>query len=692
MPKYADFLVEIHTEELPPKSLLALANAFLKEITDRLRKADLPFAEAQFYATPRRLAVSIKNLADRQNDSVIERKGPALHAAFDKEGKPTPACIGFAKSINIPPEKLIKIKSHQGIWVGFKQKMAGKSVNELMPLFVQQALAALPIPKRMRWGNNTNEFVRPVHSVIMLYNDRVITSEILGYKSGRRTRGHRFLSKNWVDIKKTYSYSDTLYKAFVIADFDKRKTTILKQIEALIKHLPKNARALISDSLLNEVTAMVEWPITISGSFDKKFLTIPQEVLISAMQDHQRYFPVVDGKGKLLPHFITVSNIASKDPKRVITGNQRVLRARLSDASFFYEQDKKLKLEDRIEKLKHVVFQAKLGSLFDKAKRLAGLMSYLSKEMKLSLPVANRLGLLAKTDLTTELVKEFPELQGIAGSYYAINDKEPEAIVKALNEQYLPRFSGDALPNSVLGCAIAIADRIDILVSVFGTNQQPTSDKDPFGARRAAMGIIRILVEKKLNLDLGELIEFSLKHFSVKLENKNVVNDVLTFMLERLKPWYQDQQIPIDIINAVTAVKSAKPYDIHCRIQAVQSFKKMKEAESLSIANKRVSNILSKYDNKITAREVNDKLFEHDAEKVLATKLKEQQQLIQSLSKSAQYQQVLSHLAHLRKPVDDFFDHVLVMTEDKERRENRLLLLKQLRDLFLNVADIALLQ
>ena len=682
-----DFLVEIQTEELPPKALHRLAKAFLHEVVTRLHKAELKFVSAKYFATPRRLAIWVTELAAKQADSVVERKGPALDAAFDKDGKPTPACAGFARSCGVTPDQLIKIESKAGTWMGYKQSVSGKKTQELLPEFVQQALAALPIPKRMRWGSGSVEFVRPVHSVIMLFGNDIIDAEILGARADRKTLGHRFMSNGEIEIKTPGEYESVLEKkGCVIVDFDRRKELIREQATKI------NAQVAIDENLLDEVTALVEWPVAICGSFDKEFLKVPQEALISAMKDHQRYFPVVDKNGKLLPQFVTISNIESKDPKRVVAGNERVLRARLSDAAFFFETDKKRSLESRVDILKNIIFQAKLGTIYDKAERISKLTAFIAEKMNIDNALAKRSGLLAKTDLTTDLVAEFPELQGIAGFYYAQNDGEPEALAVAMNEQYMPRFSGDVLPGSMLGCALAIADRLDTLVGVFGINQQPTGDKDPFGLRRAALGILRILIEKKINLDLRELLSQARQNFVVKLENTDVESQVLNFMLERLKPWYQEQNISPDVFAAVTALNVTKPYDFHCRIQAVQVFKKMSEAESLSVANKRVSNILAKYDSEITMGNVDAKLFEHDAERVLAENLQEQQQTVMKLSQSAQYQEVLEQLATLRKPVDDFFDHVMVMTEDKARRENRLLMLKKLRELFLQVADIALLQ
>lgn len=684
---FEDLLVEIHTEELPPKALWRLGNAFFLEMTERLRKTELQFGEATFFATPRRLAVLIKKLQAKQADAIVERKGPAIEAAFDKSGSPTPACIGFARSCGVTPDQLIRIKNPTGEWVGFQQQSSGKEVKELLPNIIQQTLASLPIPKRMRWGNSSEEFVRPVHSIILLYGDSVIDTTILGIKTDRKTRGHRFLSKGWIEINKPSEYENKLKKVHVIADFSKRKEMIRKAAKSA------NPQVLIREELLDEVTGLVEWPVAISGNFDRTFLEVPQEALISAMEDHQRYFPVVDQNGKLESQFVAISNIKSKDKKRVIAGNERVLRARLSDAAFFFDTDKKHSLESRIDKLKQIIFQAKLGTLFDKAERLSRLAKYLANELGANQEKAKQLGMLAKTDLTTELVGEFPELQGIAGFYYAyLVDGLDKEDAKALYEQYRPRFANDLLPETTLGKTLAIADRLDTLIGIFGINQEPTGDKDPFGLRRAAIGILRILIEGKHDLDLRELLQFGLANYSVKFENQQVIQNVLNFILERLKPFYQEQGITADVIAAVSALNITNPYDFHCRILAVQAFKKMSESESLSIANKRVSNILAKYTQEIILPEIDEKLFELDAERVLAAKLMEKQNEAINLSKSAQYQKLLTELAHLREPVDNFFDHVLVMTDDQPRRENRLLLLKKLRELFLHVADIALLQ
>ncbi len=689
-----DFLVEIHTEELPPKTLKRLANHFLHEMEVRLTQAELSFESAQCYATPRRLAVIVKKLNEKQADSIIERKGPALTAAYDKEGNPTPACLGFAKSCGIDPKKLISIKTDQGEWVGFKQAVKGKTVRELLPSIVSDTLASLPIAKRMRWSDGTIEFVRPAHSVIMLYGDKVISANILGLSADRKTRGHRFLSKAWISIPSPATYEEILENQFVIADFERRKTLIRNEIDIAVRNtLGENALAVIDEALLDEVTGLVEWPVALCGSFNKDFLAVPHEALISAMQDHQRYFPIIHKKTReLLPNFITLINIKTKSPPHVIHGNERVLRARLSDAAFFYETDKKTTLSDRVPLLKNIVFQAGLGTLFDKSERIKQQAVFMAKALHVNELEAQLATTLSKTDLTTQLVGEFPELQGIAGYYYALHENQTGDVPVALKEQYYPRFSGDIIPSTKLGCILAIADRLDMLVGAFGINQIPTGDKDPLGLRRAALGVLRILIENKIDLDLQTLVEQAYKAYDNTLKNKDAIQQVLGFMLERLKPWYQEQMISADVYASVVALHITKPYDMHRRILAVQTFKNRPEATALSVANKRVSNILSKYEENISAPAINSNLFENDIEKTLATQIANMHNSISSLSENGDYAEILTKLAGLREPVDQYFDKILVMADDKSLRENRLLLLKELRGLFLHVADIALLQ
>ncbi len=692
MTKQDDFLVEIHTEELPPAALKKMAEAFRLQIMERLQKAGLAFAEANYFATPRRLAVFVKDLQSAQSDQQVEKRGPALAAAFDAAGKPTPACQGFARSCGVTPDVLTTLKTPQGEWVVYQQQVQGKQAVELLPLIVKDAIDALPVPKRMRWADKETEFSRPVHTVVMLYGDDIIEADILGCGIGRVTHGHRFMAPDAVTIPSANAYESLLQtQGYVIADFARRREKIAALAEAAVKTVQSSAHPLMSDALLDEVTGLVEWPVALCGKFDAEFLQLPQEVLISSMQDHQRYFPVLDANNKLLPYFIAVSNIESHDAARVIHGNERVLRARLSDAAFFYQADKKVSLELRLEKLKGIVFQARLGTLYDKAQRLAKLSEFLAAKAG-GAEYAERAGQLAKTDLTTDMVGEFPELQGVMGGYYARHDGEAEEVAAALAEQYLPRFAGDALPQTAAGQALALADRLDTLLGIFGINQIPTGDKDPYGLRRAALGVLRILIEKKIDLDLQQAFSYAASLYQVKLENKDACAQAVQFTLERLRAWYQDQGVTADVFASIAALGVMNPLDIDKRIKAVQAFKLLADAEALSVANKRVSNILTKYADTISASAVNPALFENEAETTLAAQVEQKNDRISQLSANGSYEQILQELAALRKPVDDYFDAVMVMTDDVPRRENRLLLLTRLRSLFLHVADIALLQ
>ena len=689
----ADLLIEIHTEELPPKSLLKLAKSFEEQIVERLHKAQLPFSASQFYATPRRLAVLINDLAKTQPDQVIERRGPALAAAFDASGKPTPACEGFARSVGVLPSDLIKLKTPQGEWMGYKQAVAGASVQKLIPEIIEHALAQLPIAKRMRWGSGNTEFVRPVHAVTLLYGDTVIPATILNCQADRKTRGHRFHAPDWLSIPAATDYADVLKTGFVNADFNERKAHILQEIKRVLANSVKEtAQPILIPALLDEVTNLVEWPVAICGKFDDSFLRLPQEVLISAMVDHQRYFPIQDEAGCLLPYFVTISNIQSKDPARVQHGNERVLRARLADAAFFYETDLAEPLANRIEQLAGIVYQAKLGSLHDKTVRVSQLAKEIASNLQADTKLAERAAMLAKCDLVTNMVGEFPQLQGTMGSYYAKNSGEDPAVAKAIADHYLPRFAGDSLPTDAISQSLALADRIDTLVGAFGVNQIPTGDKDPFGLRRAAVGIIRILIEQQLPCDLKPLLAFAVNQYGEIIQNAQTVQQVLNFILERLRAWYAEQGVSADVFAAVAALELSVPTDMHARMQAVAAFKKLPAAESLSTANKRVSNILAKLSENELSLTLDPTHFEHASEESLAAALHAKSATVKALTAQKDYQAVLMQLADLHQPVDEFFTHVMVMADDAKKRGNRLAMLKQLRALFLEVADIALLQ
>jgi len=685
-------LVEIHTEELPPKSLQLLGQQFLKEIETRLQKLQASFTSAKAFMTPRRLAVVIEGLTITLPPVEIEKRGPAIKAAFDSNGQPTPACVGFAKSCGITPDKLITLKTPQGEWVGYKETQPGKNIAEALPALIEGALNALPIPKRMRWGDNTIEFVRPISAITLMLDDIVLPAIIMGMQTSNTTFGHRVHAKQALQISHAKDYEALLEKSgSVIADFEKRKDLILNQCKAVIEKLNNpNLHILFNDALLNEVTGLVEWPVAFIGKFDPAFLTVPQEALIFAMQDHQRYFPIVDAQNKLQPYFVGVSNIAAKDMQTIIAGNERVLKARLSDAAFFFQLDQKTSLQQQLDLLKNRVFQAQLGSVFDKAKRISALSQYIAKTIHVDADQAQRAGLLAKADLNTHLVNEFPELQGIAGYYYALLEGEPKSVALALREHYLPKFAGDVLPTEALSLTVAIADRIDTLVGIFGVGLHPTGDKDPFGLRRASVGVLRILIEKAKPGDLTELIAQSIKQFTCDLKNKNVAADVLHFMMERLKHYYLEQGVALDVINAVCHSNNTHIYDLHRRIQAVTQFKALSAAQSLSVANKRVANLLAKATQASQAN-IDAKLFEAPAEKNLFAEMNKHDGTLQKLMAAQDYENALLTLSQLREVVDQFFDDVMVMTDDIPRRDNRLNLLAKLRESFLQVADVALL-
>lgn len=693
MKTHDDALVEILTEELPPLSILPLAEVLKKQIGQLLQKAECEYESITYFATPRRLAVHIKNLVAQQPDQTIERRGPAYQNAFDQSGQPSKACTGFARSLGIEPKELIKIKTEQGEWVGYKKAVAGQSITVLLPKIIETALSDLPMKRRMRWGDSNISFICPIHSILLLYGESIIAASILGYTTGRVTRGHRFMSPDWITIPHPALYESLLEtEGFVIADFTKRKNKIRALAEkALVEKINQGGTVLIEEALLDEVTGLVEWPYALCGTFSKDFLSLPKEVLISAMQTHQRYFPV-QSKEALMPYFIVICNIESHDLKRVVTGNERVLRARLSDAAFFYSEDQKESLDVRIKHLKNMLFQAELGTLYDKAERMSKLAAHIAQILTLNEEHAEMAAWLAKTDLTTQMVGEFPELQGVMGYYYAAHAGEDPAVCLAIKEHYLPKTSGGLLPQSALGQILSLADKIDTLVGYFGLNLIPSGEKDPYGLKRASIGIIRILIEKHLSLDIKALLEVAYQGFNTPLKNKDVVNAIFNFLYERLRAWYLDQGIAADIFASVAALSPSNFYDFDQRLMAVKSFKDLAAAESLSIANKRVGNILNKSEVKITSQTIDQSLFEHDAEKILSEQLEAKRKMLSMLSAKHQYEQMLMNLAELREPVDNFFDHVMVMTEDSKRRNNRLLLLKKLRHLFLQVADIALLQ
>lgn len=681
-----DFLVEIGTEELPPKALKTLATALADNLVAELAKQELSHGTVAWYAAPRRLAVRINQLAAAQADKVVEKRGPAISAAFDAAGQPTKAAQGWAAGCGITVAQAERLETDKGAWLLCRQQQQGQATVQLLPEMLSLALSKLPIAKPMRWGNSDAEFIRPVHTIIMLYGETVVPATILGRTSGNQTYGHRFHAPALVSIKNADAYLPTLEQAYVIADYAKRKAYIAEQVAVTAAGL--DAQVKPDDALLEEVTSLVEWPAVLVGSFEESFLQVPAEPLISTMKDNQKYFPLLDSNGKLLNKFIFVANISSKDPQQIISGNEKVVRPRLADAQFFFNTDRKVKLVARLDSLKTVLFQQQLGTLAEKSERISQVAGFIASKIGADEQAAARAGLLSKTDLMTNMVGEFPEVQGIMGMHYARLEGEAEAVALALNEQYMPRFAGDELPSRLEGAAVAIADKLDSLVGIFGIGQVPKGDKDPFALRRAAIGALRIMVEKQLPLDLVELIAFSQQTFGDKLTNAKVADEVLDFMLGRFRAWYQDEGYSVDVIQAVLARRPTTPADFDRRVKAVAEFRKLDAATGLAAANKRVANILAKVEGEI-ASAVNTALLQDAAEEALYNAITAEQAY---QTKVQDYTAGLTHLAALREVIDSFFDQVMVNADDLAVRANRLALLKQLRDLFLQVADISVLQ
>lgn len=681
-----DFFVEIGTEELPPKALKTLATAFADNLCAELAKLELSHSDVRWYAAPRRLAVRINALSAQQADKVVEKRGPAIASAFDADGKPTKAAQGWAAGCGIAVEQAEKLETDKGAWLLHKAKVVGAATVTLLPEVVKQALAKLPIAKPMRWGNSTAEFIRPVHTIIMLFGRDMVPATILGRNSGNQTHGHRFHAPEKVSITHADDYLATMRCAYVVADFAERKAFIAAEVAKTAASL--NGQAQMDDALLEEVTSLVEWPVVLVGSFEESFLQVPAEPLISTMKDNQKYFPLLDNNGKLQNKFIFVANIASKDPQQIISGNEKVVRPRLSDAQFFFNTDRKQKLADRLDSLKTVLFQQQLGTLAEKSERIAKVAAFVAAKIGADAAAAERAGLLSKTDLMTNMVGEFPEVQGIMGMHYARLDGESEAVALALNEQYMPRFAGDELPSRLEGAAVAIADKLDTLVGIFGIGQAPKGDKDPFALRRAAIGALRIMVDKQLPLDLVDVIAFSQQTFGSKLSNAKVAEEVLEFMLGRFRAWYEAEGYGVDVIQAVLARRPTNPSDFDRRVKAVAEFRKLDAAEALAAANKRVANILAKVEGDI-ANTVNAALLQEEAEQALHSAIVSEQ-AYQAGQHS--YAEGLAHLAAMRDVIDNFFDKVMVNADDAAVRANRQALLKQLRELFLQVADISVLQ
>ena len=684
-----NFLVEIGTEELPPKALKTLATSFADNVEAELNQAGLTFDKIEWFAAPRRLAVKVLNLSTQQPSKEIEKRGPAVSAAFDAEGKPTKAAEGWARGCGITVDQAERIATDKGEWLVHRAKIEGQPTKNLLNDIVANSLAKLPIPKPMRWADKTVQFIRPVHTVTMLLGDELIEGEILGVASARTIRGHRFLGEKEFEIQHADQYPQLLReKGSVVADFNERKAEILAKSQA--KATALGGVADIEESLLEEVTSLVEYPNVLAAKFEERFLAVPAEALVYTMKGDQKYFPIYDKDGKLLPHFIFVSNINPEDPTAIIEGNEKVVRPRLTDAEFFFKTDLKQKLIDRLPRLETVLFQQQLGTLKDKTDRIEQLAGEIAKQIGADEAKAKRAGLLSKCDLMTNMVFEFTDTQGVMGMHYARHDGEDEEVAVALNEQYMPRFAGDELPKSLVASAVALADKFDTLTGIFGIGQAPKGSADPFALRRAVLGALRIIVEKNLPLDLEDLVKKSAALFGDKLTNQNVVADVVDFMLGRFRAWYQDEGIAVDVIQAVLARHPTRPADFDARVRAVSHFRTLDSAEALAAANKRVSNILAKADAAIG--EINLTACVEPAEKALAEAVLALRTEVQPLIAKGDYTAVLDKLANLRAPVDSFFDNVMVNAEDLALRQNRLAILNTLQDLFLQVADISVLQ
>jgi len=686
-----DFLFELGCEELPPKALLSLSNALHNAVAAGLESAELTYGDMKSFAAPRRLGFKISALQVQQADKTQQRRGPAVSAAYDKDGKVSKAAQGFAKSCGVDDvSQLQTLKTDKGEWLVYDMHMPGRQAQQIMPEIITQALDQLPIPKRMRWGAGKSQFVRPVHWVLMLLGKQVVDANIMEITSDRLTRGHRFHAPEPISIDKPSSYLAALEKARVIADFDTRKANIRRQVEAIASQV--KGRAVIDEDLLNEVCSMVEWPVALVGNFEAQFLEVPAEVLITTMKENQKYFYVVDAKNQLMPHFITVANLESKNIAAVRQGNERVVRPRLVDAEFFWKQDRKQPLISYAERLKNVVFQDKLGSLYDKCSRVENLAVVIGHQLHGDDKLIARAAKLSKCDLMSDMVGEFPNLQGTMGCYYAISSGEEEEVALALEQQYQPRYAGDAIPESLTGQVLAIADKLDSLCGIFAIGQIPSGDKDPFALRRAALGVLRIIIEAKLDVNLLEMIEQALHNYAGRVEIKgigDIANQVMSFMMDRLRAYYQDQQIAPEIFESVLERRVNSPFDFDRRIKAVHQFTSMKEAQSLASANKRIANILKKAGGEYSSHSVDSALLTEKAEKQLAKELAAMEKLVMPELGQRQYEKALAKMAGLRAAVDAFFDSVMVMSDDQALRDNRLCLLSQLRALFLRVADIS---
>ena len=697
-----DFLLELGLEELPPKAMPVLMQSLKRIIENALQAAELSFSTVETSGAPRRLMLLIRGLATQQNNRKVERRGPAKQAAYDAEGQPTRALIGFAKSCNAQVEDLELLETDKGAWMMFRADEPGRAVETILPELIQQALQQLPIGKRMRWGTSRNEFIRPLHWVVALYGDNILPLEIFGIASGRETRGHRAHSPGTMVVESVDGYCDQLRDARVIVDFETRKALIRQQIEEVIGTVFPGAaengiHAVIDEDLLTEVTALTDWPVAMVGRFEERFLEVPAECLISTMKENQKYFHIVGSDNSMLAAFVFIANLQSADPEKVVAGNERVVRPRLSDAAFFYETDRKQSLESRLPKLENILFQKSLGTVLEKSRRLEKLSAAVARLVQADSAKAARAGLLSKADLVTDMVLEFPELQGIMGRYYAVHDGEPVEVAAAIEQHYWPRFAGDRTPDSAVGAAVALADRLDTLTGIFGIGQAPTGTKDPFALRRAALGVLRICIDHSLEVNLHELVGEAMAGYADGLGfESGLQQTVFDYVFDRFRNLYEEQGVSSVAFLAVRKRPVTSPFEFHQRILAVEAFRSLPEAEALIAANKRVSNILAKSDtgevsstNDESKGSVDESLLQSTEEKALYDRVVECEKTTRPLLDSGDFAQALQHLAQLKTVTDQFFDQVMVMTDDVALRENRLGLLRQLRSLFLNIADIA---
>ena len=683
-------LVELGTEELPPKALKSLGEAFATQFEAALTQADLSFDSVSWFAAPRRLAVYVSGLAEGQADKVVEKRGPAVSAAFDADGNPTKAAQGWARGNGIDVADAERLVTDKGEWLLHKAHVPGQSVAELLEGLINQAVSKLPIPKPMRWGNYNTQFIRPVHTLCVLYGSEVVNVSVLGLTSGRVVQGHRFHGEGRFELDHADNYASALEQQYVLADFEARKDKVRQQLEDAAQSL--SLKPDYNEDLLEEIASLVEWPVVLQAGFDESFLAVPKEALIYTMKDDQKYVPLLDSDGALSNTFLFVTNIESRDASQVISGNEKVIRPRLADAEFFFNSDKKTTLESRLESLETVLFQKQLGTLKEKSERISALSAFIASQIDANETQAARAGLLAKTDLMSNMVMEFPDVQGVMGKYYALNDGEDAPVAEALYEQYMPRFAGDALPSSGVSASVALADKLDTLVGIFGIGQLPKGDKDPFALRRAAIGVLRIVTELSLPLDLETLVSKAIDVYGDKLTNAETQAQVVDFVLGRFTALLQDQAIAIDVIQAVAARRPTKPADYLARVHAVDKFRALEEAEALAAANKRVANILAKQNVEVTDTvNIDESLLAEEAEKALYVELKAAQKEVDIAVPSQDYTRILTALATLRNVIDNFFDNVMVMADDEAVKNNRLALLSLLRQLFLTTADISIL-